>query len=153
MTKNQYRGFAGDARNFAEFEDVGDEVTQDDHGLRRKLLDVFGESAQIHSRRINLLSRFAVQVFCSRIQFAAADKSAAMKSGFNIHFEACQRISPSPYPVRTMILRAPTRCANSTSLWRSPITKERFKSTPCAAEACCNMPGSVLRHAQASAEV
>src|SRR6202162_3997670 len=141
MTKNEYGSFSRDAGNLAEFEDVGDEVTQDNDGLGRKLLNVFGESAQIHRRRSGLFFRFTLQFICSRIQSAAAVKSAAMKSGFTFHFDACQRISPSPYPVRTMILPAPTRCANSTSLWRSPTTKERVKYTPCSAAACCNMPG------------
>jgi hypothetical protein len=45
MTKNEYGGFSRDAGNFAEFKDIRNEITQDDTGLRRKLLDVFGERA------------------------------------------------------------------------------------------------------------
>ena len=40
MTKNEYGSFSRDAGYFTEFENVGDEVTQDDDGLRRKLLDI-----------------------------------------------------------------------------------------------------------------
>ena len=46
MAKDQDGGFAGDAGDFAELEVVGDEISEKNNGLGRKLLDVFGEGAR-----------------------------------------------------------------------------------------------------------
>src|SRR6266403_1499493 len=97
MAKDQDRSFAGYARDFTVLKFVGDEVPEDGHGLRGKLLDVFRQRDEIDGTRSSRGLRLGTPHFvCLRIQSTAAARSSATKSGCLGHAAPFSRKSSSP---------------------------------------------------------